>query len=108
MWSKDGTEKKYRQLKFEIDELQDHYEMVVLRFKLRRHEITGLLNGSVTDWIFESDSAAFLKIIPSGKLCKYAFWGNGLPKQLNEIYKGVLGAALKAGYNLIESEEISA
>lgn len=96
--------KRYRQLKFEIDEQQDHYEGVLLRFRLNREEVTGLLNGSITDWVFQSDSPAFLKFVPSGRLCKYALWYDRIPQQVNRIYKGMWEAALKAGYELSEKE----
>lgn len=99
--------KRYRQLRFEIDQLEDHYHMVCLRFKINRQEVSGLLNGSITDWMFESKSDAFLKIVPSGRLCKYALWCDGVPKQINKIYKGVWEAAMKAGYDLLEKEEAS-
>lgn len=100
--------KRYRQLRFEIDDLHFHYEMVFLRFKINRDEVVGILNGSVTDWLFQSDSPAFLKIVPSGKLFKYALWTNGIPKQLDRIYKGLSDAAFKAGYDLTEKEEVLA
>jgi hypothetical protein len=96
--------KRYRQLKFEIDEPQDHYEAVLLRFSINRDKVKGLLNGSITDWVFQSDSPAFLKVVPSGRLCKYALWYDRIPRQLNMIYKGMWEAASKAGYDLSEKE----
>jgi hypothetical protein len=97
--------KRYRQLRLEIDELAYHYEMVRLSFKLNRREVNGILNGSASDWTFESNNPAFLKIIPTGRLSKYAFWLNGVPKQLNKIYKGIWEAAIKAGCDIAEKED---
>ena len=99
------TRKRYRQLKFNIVELQYHYEMVFLSFKLNQHEVKGVLNGSTTDWTFQSTSPAFLKIVPSGKLSKYALWIGRVPKQINKIYDGISDAAIKAGYDITEKEE---
>jgi hypothetical protein len=98
--------KRYRQLKFDIDILQHHFEMVFLTFKLNQHEVKGVLNGSSTDWTFQSGSPAFLKIVPSGKLSKYALWFGGVPRQIHKIYNGIGDAAIKAGYNLAEKEEL--
>jgi len=99
------TKKRYRQLKFEINELQSHYEMVFLSFKLNRHEVTGFLNGSSADWTFQSNSPEFLKIIPSGKLFKYALWVGRVPKEITKIYNGIEEAAIKAGFDIMEKEE---
>ena len=97
--------KRYRQLKIQIDELTYHYEMVILSFKINKYEINGILNGSATDWIFHSDSPAFLKIIPSGRLSKYSLWIDHVPKDISKIYNGVEEAALKAGYDIADKEE---
>jgi hypothetical protein len=87
--------------------MQYHYEMVPLAFKVNQHVIDGVLNGSAADWTFQSRSPAFLKIVPSGKLSKYALWLNHVPKQINKIYHGITEAALKAGYDIIEKEEMA-
>ena len=100
------TRKRYRQLKFAIDELQGHYDCVLLFFKLNGQEVHGVLNGSVLDWTFESYSAAFLKIVPSGRLHKYALWFDSVPKQLNKVYWGIWEAATRAGYAITEKEEL--
>lgn len=98
--------KRYRQLKLDMDLLQDHYEMVPLSFKLGHHQIRGILNGSATDWTFQSDSPAFLRIIPSGRLSKYALWIDHVPRQISKIYNGILESAIKAGYAIAEKEEM--
>ena len=98
------TRKRYSQLKFDIDSLQYHYEMVFLSFKINQHEVKGVLNGSSTDWTFQSNSPVFLKIVPSGKLSKYALWPGRVPRQINKIYNGIADAAIKAGYDITEKE----
>jgi hypothetical protein len=100
------AKKRYRQLKLDLDVLQHHYEMVSLSFKLNHHQIKGILNGSATDWTFQSNSPAFLKIIPSGKLHKYALWLDRVPRQISKIYNGIWEAAVRAGYDIAEHEEI--
>jgi len=47
-----------------------------------------------------------LKVVPSGKLSKYALWIDGIPKQINKIYNGIGEAAIKAGYDIAEKEEM--
>jgi len=100
------TRKRYRQLRLELDLLDHHYEMVPLSFRLNHHQIKGILNGSASDWTFQSDSPAFIKIVPSGKLHKYALWTEGVPSQISKIYNGIWESAIKAGYDIAEIEEI--
>jgi len=98
------TYKKYKQLKLGIDFLQDQYDTVGLSFKLRQRQVTGILNGSTADWIFQSSSPAFLKRIPSGALTKYAVWIDTVPKDISLVYNQISEAALKAGYDMNEKE----
>jgi hypothetical protein len=98
--------KRYKQLKLSMAPESDHYEQIVLSFKLHQQSVYGILNGTVTDWNFCSGSPVFLKYIPSGILYKYALWTDKIPKKLTEIYTGIYTAATKAGYNMLEREEL--
>jgi len=98
--------KKYKQLKLAIDSLQDHYNMVSLSFKLHQKPVTGVLNGSALDWSFESESPVFIKYIPSGMLRKYSLWTDKVPKNISQMYNAISDAALKAGFDLSEKEEL--
>jgi hypothetical protein len=98
--------RRYRQLKLDIDVLQHHYEMVSLSFKLNQYQVSGILNGSASDWTFQSDSPAFLNIVPSGRLSKYALWLDRVPRQISKIYNGIWEAAIKQGYDIAEPEEV--
>jgi len=98
--------KRYKQLKLETDAYQYHYEKLHLSFKLNQHTIEGILNGSASDWTFQSNSPAFLKQIPSGKLSKYALWVDEVPRQISKIYNGIWEAAIKVGYDIAEKEEL--
>ena len=94
--------KRYKQLKLSIDSDSDHYEAVLLSFRLQNQTVFGILNGTIADWNFRSGSAVFLKYIPSGVLQKYALWVDQIPKKLPEIYDGISTAAAKAGYSMLE------
>jgi hypothetical protein len=96
--------KRYKQLKLSVDSLQGHYDRVYLSFRLNSHYIRGILNGNSVDWVFQSDSPAFVKRIPSGVLYKYALWTDDIPKDIGKVYNGILEAALKVGYDLNERE----
>jgi len=98
--------KRYKQLKLSVDVVSDHYEDVPLTFSLQNQYVSGILNGTVSDWNFRSPSPVFLKFIPSGVLYKYAFWIGEVPSKLSDIYNGIFTAASKAGYCIIEMEEI--
>ena len=98
--------KRYRQLRLDLDVLEHYYEMVPLSFRLNHHQVKGILNGSASDWTFQSESPAFLKIVPSGKLHKYALWTGLVPGQISKIYNGIWESAIKAGYDMAENEEI--
>ena len=97
--------RRYKQLKMSMEPLKDHYNGVFLSFRLHGHLVSGILNGSVSDWIFRSASPAFLKHFPSGRLHKYAVWNGEIPRSLSKTYNGIWEAALKAGYDLAEREE---
>lgn len=97
--------KRYRQLKLNVDCFRDHYDKVFLLFKIGRRPVCGILNGNSVDWMFQSDSPEFLKLVPSGVLCKYALWIDAVPCDLGKVYDGVLEAAMKAGYDLREKGE---
>lgn len=97
--------KKYRQLRFNVDVLLDHYEAVPLQFRLYNRTVKGTLHGSFRDWYFCSSSPVFLSFIPDGVLHKYNLWFHPVPGQLSDIYNAIDEAALKAGYDLSEKEE---
>ena len=97
--------KKYRQLKLQVDPLYDQYHGVLLSFHVRQHKIEGVLNGSISDWTFQSNNAVFLHYIPTGKLNKYMLWEEKIPACISNIYNGILEAAFKTGYDLFEKEE---
>jgi hypothetical protein len=96
--------KRYKQLKLGMDSFQYHYDSVVLSFTINRKPVCGILKGNSVDWMFQSDSPAFLKLIPSGTLNKYAIWWDAIPKDINKVYNGILEASFKAGYDLCEKE----
>lgn len=97
--------KKYRQLRFNVDVLLDHYEAVPLQFRLYNRTVKGTLHGSFRDWYFCSSSPVFLSFIADGVLHKYNLWFHPVPGQLSDIYNAIDEAALKAGYDLSEKEE---
>jgi hypothetical protein len=97
--------RKIKQLKLGIEPTRDHFENVALSFRLSRQEVYGFLNGTSHDWQFQSESAPFLKQIPSGQLRKYSLWIDSIPQKLSDLYNGIREAALKRGYNLDEKEE---
>jgi hypothetical protein len=96
--------KRYKQLKLGMDSFLYHYDSVVLSFTINRKPVCGILKGNAVDWMFQSDSPAFLKLIPSGILNKYALWWDVIPKNIDKVYNGILEAAFKAGYDLVEKE----
>lgn len=98
--------RKYKQLKFSMDPLKDHYDAIALRFKLHHQVIKGALTGNYQYWFFKSESPAFLKHIPSGILFKYAIWENHIPTEVSNLYNAIWEAAFKAGYDLQEKEEL--
>lgn len=98
---------RYRQLKMGMDALKDHYHSVGLHFRLNRQEVQGILNGNAQDWVFTSNSDAFVKYVPQGSLTKYALWIGAVPRVLSHLYAEIFEAAGKAGYDLFEKEEIA-
>ena len=84
--------------------MEEHYQGAFLYFRLNRHPIEGILKGSMTDWTFYSQSPAFLKQVPSGRLKKYALWYDSVPREISKLYNGILESALKAGYPIDEKE----
>ncbi|MCU7551721.1 hypothetical protein OCK74_21550 [Chitinophagaceae bacterium LB-8] len=96
------TSKRYKQLKLGVDSFRSHYQSVVLSFTIKRKSVSGILKGNRVDWMFQSDSPAFLKLVPSGILNKYALWWDMVPKDLDKVYNGIFEAAFKAGYDLCE------
>jgi hypothetical protein len=98
--------KRYKQLKLSIDSVRDHYEMVALSFRLHNQAVYGVLNGTLSDWHFTSRSPVFLRYIPGGVLHKYELWFHAVPKKLTDIYEGIFSAAQKAGYNMLETEDV--
>jgi hypothetical protein len=99
-----SSSKRYKQLKLGMDSFQYHYNCVILSFTIKRKPVSGILKGNSFDWRFQSDSPAFLKLIPSGVLNKYALWWDAIPKDLDKLYNGILEAAFKAGYDLCEKD----
>ena len=100
------TYRKYRQLKLSMETLREQYDGVLLQFKWNQAEIRGVLNGSVTDWNFRSQSPAFIRLVPSGHLSKYSLWVTRVPKSISKLYNGIADAALKAGYDMNDKEEL--
>ena len=94
--------KQYKQLKLGMEPATDHYEGVLLSFRLHNQFIKGFLYGTISDWVFYSSSSVFLKYIPAGILPKYALWIDKIPVKLTEIYNGIFSAASKAGYKMEE------
>ncbi|MFL5742574.1 MAG: hypothetical protein ACJ75B_20290 [Flavisolibacter sp.] len=78
--------KKYRQLKLEMNALKEQYPDILLQFKMGGREVMGILRGSISDWTFESDSPAFLKIVPTGILQKYMLWTGKIPRSIGKLY----------------------
>jgi hypothetical protein len=93
-------------LKLEIEPYREQFNSLWLSFKIGKHTVEGVLIGACHDWCFRSASPVFLKQMPSGVLCKYALWYNKIPKNITSIYNNILEAALRAGYDLIEKEEM--
>lgn len=96
--------KRYKQLKLGVDSFQYQCPCVVLTFFIKRKPVCGILKGNAVDWMFQSDSPVFLKLIPSGVLNKYALWCDTIPKDIDKVYNGILEAAFKAGYDLCEKD----
>ena len=85
--------------------LRMEYAGILLSFRLGRKEVSGILKGSRGDWTFESQSPAFLRQVPSGRLSKYALWLNNVPSHISDIYEGIRNAALNAGYEMDDSDD---
>jgi hypothetical protein len=96
--------RKYKQLKFGIDTLHRHYDNVVLRFVVGRRTVIGVLKGDHRNWVFLSNSEAFLRKVPSGQFFKYALWPSGVPDGISELYNAIWDAAIKEGYDLAEED----
>jgi hypothetical protein len=96
--------RKYRQLKLEINTLQDQYPDIILSFRINGKLVMGILKGSIHDWTFYSGSPAFLRVVPGGKLKNYMLWTGRIPKGLSRLYNAIGEAALKSGYDLEEKE----
>lgn len=95
-------------MKLGIEPYRDQFNNLWLSFRLGKYIVEGVLNGACHEWYFESYSAAFLKQVPSGVLHKYELWYNSVPKNISNIYNSIMEAALKAGYDLLEKEEVEA
>jgi hypothetical protein len=93
------------QLKLGLLVVPRTYFSVVLHFSVCRRPLTGVLYGTASNWTFLSNSPAFLRYIPSGRLDKYALWVDKIPPNISTIYNGIFDAAFKAGYSLQEKEE---
>ena len=99
-------QRRYKQLKLGVEPYRGEFDSLWLTFKLGSQPVQGLLIGARSDWRFLSSSEVFLKCIPSGVLPKYALWFNGVPKNISALYNNIFDAALKAGYDLTEKEEL--
>ncbi len=99
-------QRRYKQLKLEVELYQRQFNSLWLTFKLGKHLVAGLLIGDCHDWRFLSNSPVFLRYIPSGVLNKYALWFNGVPKNINAVYNNIIEAAQREGYDLTEKEEL--
>ena len=97
--------KRLRQLRLDLSSYTRDVSPVWLSFQINRRPVKGLLYGDYQNWTFESNSPAFLKHVPSGKLNKYAYWINAVPGGISEVYNGIFEAALKLGYSLQDMEE---
>ncbi|HEX2606551.1 MAG TPA: hypothetical protein VHK91_04190 [Flavisolibacter sp.] len=96
--------RNHSQLALGISTLQDHFDGVVLHFRLLNKPVSGILKGSSCDWFFESGSPAFTRLIPGGRLSKYMLWNDAVPNSISDIYNGILESAWKEGYDLGERE----
>lgn len=96
--------RKYKQLRFNVDVLQDHYEAVPLLFRLYHKKVKGILQGDFRNWQFTSSSPVFLKYIPGGTLHKYNLWLQPVPRELSDVYNAIDQAALKAGCDLTDRD----
>ena len=96
--------KRYKQLKLGMDSFRDRYDNIILSFTINSKPVCGVLKGNSVDWMFQSDSPAFVELIPSGILKKYALWWDVIPKNLDKVYNGILEAAFKAGYDLVDQK----
>jgi hypothetical protein len=100
-----GYHRKYKQLKLDIDDLSDEYPDVFLAFKLNGRTISGILQGSILDWSFHSDSSAFTRIVPDGVLRKYMLWLGPVPRGIHKLFDQLIAAAAKSGFELEEKEQ---
>ena len=97
--------KRLRQLRLDLSSFTRDVSPVWLSFQINRRPVKGFLYGDYQNWTFESNSPAFLNCVPAGKLNKYAYWVNTVPKGISEVYNGIFDAALKAGYSLQDIED---
>jgi hypothetical protein len=97
--------KRHRQLQLDLSSFTWSTSPIVLSFQMNRRPVKGTLYGNCLNWTFESNSPAFLRYIPSGKLDKYALWINAVPPVISELYNKIYEAALKSGYSLQEKED---
>lgn len=97
--------KRLRQLQLDLSSFSWASSPIVLSFQIKKQPVKGVLHGNCSNWTFESNSPAFIRYIPSGKLDKYALWINTVPPVISELYNKIYEAALKTGYSLQEIEE---
>lgn len=78
----------------------DVYNNVAITFITHSGSVTGVLNGTDKQWSFDSDSPAFLKMIPSGKLLKINSNIAELPSGIAELVNHIHRAAEDLGYSM--------
>jgi hypothetical protein len=84
---------------------KDAFENLVLTFDMHGKSVSGLLNGNYKAWLFDSDSPAFLKLIPSGRLTRQMNAG-GVSSAILDLCVSIQRAAEDMGYNLHIKEQL--
>jgi hypothetical protein len=78
------------------------YDNIPLTFILHSGSVTGVLSGQYNQWSFESDSPAFLKLLPSGRLRRSGLNHFHLSTQIAELVRCIHRTAEDLGYAMEE------
>jgi hypothetical protein len=85
--------------------LKSAFENISLSFHYHGREVNGILQGSPRFWTFSSNSEAFLKIIPSGKLYNNARWVEPIRYEALDFYQAICNAGEKMGLQMEKDDE---
>ncbi len=85
--------------------MKDAFENIALSFQYQGRQVSGILHGSPRFWTFSSDSEAFLKIIPSGKLYNNARWVEPIRYEALDFYQAICYAGEEMGLQMEKDDE---